>query len=72
MRSLGILLGMIACLFVPSAIFTVIGYKSMMILSKRPTNSAKVMIALITRLVIVSSILMGILTIMLKTLAPKG
>lgn len=66
MRNFLILLSMIVCLFGPTAIFTVVGYKSMKTLSNRPTNSARIMIALITKLVIVTAILTGILSMLLK------
>ena len=71
MRNVLILLAMLLCLFGPTAIFTYVGYKAMRDLSKRPTNSAKVMIALITKLVIVSVILMGLLALMLKFFGDK-
>lgn len=66
MRNIIILLSMILCLFGPSAIFTVVGYRAFRALSKRPTNSARIMIALITKLVITTAVLMLILTMLLK------
>ena len=68
MRSAIILLSMIVCLFGPTAVFTLVGYKSMKVLSDRPTDSARVMIALITKLVIVASVLVTILGLTLKFL----
>lgn len=70
MKSIIILLSMIACLFGPTIVFTIFGYRSMVILARRPPNSAGVMIALIVRLVLVSAVLIGILMFLLKSFAP--
>ena len=69
MKNVIILLGMLACLFGPTGIFTMIGYKSLKEISKRPSTSANVMISLITKLVITTVVLMGVLMVLLKTFA---
>ena len=69
MRNIIILLSMIFCLFGPMTIFALVGRKAMKTLSDRPTNSAKVMIALITKLVIVTVVIMGLLVVLLKSFA---
>ena len=69
MRNVFILLGMMVCLFGPTALFTIIGRKSMEELSKRPTGSGAVMIALITKLIIATAVIVGILVGLLKTFA---
>lgn len=69
MRNVIILLSMFLCLFGPTAIFTYVGLKSMKVLSDHPTNSARIMIALIVKLTIVTSILVGLLSLLLKVLA---
>ena len=69
MKSVIILLGMLLCLFGPSALFTLVGYKALETVSKRPSDSAKVMIGLITKLVIATVVIVGILGGMLKAFA---
>ena len=71
MRNILILLAMLLCLFGPTVIFTFFGYKSMQSLNKRPTDSAKVMIGLITKLIVISGILIGVLALLLKFYAGK-
>ena len=60
---------MMACLFGPMAVFTVVGYKSLEAVSNRPTDSARVMIALITKLVIAAVLIVGVLAGLLKAFA---
>ena len=69
MKNVIILLGMLACLFGPSALFTLIGYKSLEAVSRRPSDSARVMVALITKLVIATVVIVGILAGLLKAFA---
>jgi len=57
---------MAVCLFAPTVIFTMVGYKSLKILSNRPTHSREIMIRLITKLVIATTILMSILGLLMK------
>ena len=71
MRNGLILLGMMLSLFGPTAIFTYFGYKSMQSLNKRPTDSASVMIGLITKLLAVSGVLITVLVLLLKFFANK-
>ena len=69
MRNFIILASMLLCLFGPTGIFTFIGYKSLREISKRPSSSANVMIALITKLVITTVVLVGIQMTLLKIFA---
>ena len=69
MRNVFIILSMFVCLFGPTAIFTLVGLKAMEAISHRPTNSARLMIALIVKLSIVTGILTGILSALLKFFA---
>ena len=69
MRNVIILLGMLACLFGPTAIFTLVGYKSLKQISKRPSQSGGEMIALITKLVITTFVLMSLLMVLMKCYA---
>ena len=69
MKNVIVLLGMMACLFGPTTIFTLVGYKSLEAVSSRPTDSARVMIALITKLVIVTVLIVGVLAGLLKAFA---
>ena len=69
MKNLVILAAMLACLFGPTAIFTLIGYKALQQISKRPSGSANVMISLITKLVITTVILMGLQMVLLRSFA---
>ena len=69
MKNIIILFGMLACLFGPSALFTLIGYKSLETVSKRPSDSAAAMIGLITKLVIATLVIVSVLMGMLKAFA---
>ena len=69
MRNVAILFGMLACLFGPTVVFTWVGRRSMESLGKRPTNSARVMVALITKLLLTAMVLIGLLVLLLKTFA---
>ena len=69
MKNVIILIGMLACLFGPTTVFTLIGYKSLETVSRRPSDSASVMIALITKLVIATVVIVGVLVGMLKAFA---
>ena len=69
MQNVVILLGMLACLFGPSALFTLIGYKSLEAVSRRPSDSARVMIALVSKLFGATIVIMAILGAMLRTFA---
>ena len=69
MKNVIILFGMLGCLFGPTAVFTLVGYSALQAVSKRPTDSAKVMTALVTKLVITSVIIIGVLAGILKAFA---
>lgn len=61
-----IILSMLACLIGPIAIFSLVGYKSLQNLGKRPSNSSRVMTVLIVKLSITGAILMGMLMMLVK------
>lgn len=71
MRVVIIALGMVACLFGPSVVFSVVGYKAMEALAKRPTRGASVMIALITKLLLAGMVTMALLMVLFKLLSKK-
>jgi len=66
MRDVIILLGMLACLFGPTALFTLFGYKALEELGRRPSLSGGVMIAFVTKFTVFAVILIGALIGLLK------
>ncbi len=66
MRDILIFLAMMLCLFGPMALFTILGRKSLDTLGKRPTDSARVMTALIIKLIVAAIVVIGILMALLK------
>ena len=62
---------MLLCLFGPTALFALIGAKSMNALAKRPSNSAKVMVALLVKIIAAAVVIMGMLMGLLKIFAEK-
>ena len=66
MRNLLIFLAMMLCLFGPTALFAMVGYKSMVSLGKRPTDSARVMVALMMKIIAATAVIMGIQMALLK------
>lgn len=69
MRNLIIVLVMLLTLFGPTAIFTLVGYKAMIRLGERPSDSAGIMISLLVSVVITSAVLIGSLIGLLKAFA---
>ena len=63
---------MLVCLFAPTVFFTLIGYKALGQVGRRPSSSAGVLIALITKLVAAASVLIGLQMLMLRVFAPRG
>lgn len=67
MRNVTILFGTLVCLFGPTVLFTLIGYKSMETLAKRPTEGARVMMGLTAKLATTAVVLIAVLGMMLKS-----
>lgn len=57
---------MLVCLFGPMIAFSIIGYKSLQTLGRRPSKASKVMPALVTKVGLAGAILMGILMLLVK------
>ncbi|MEI8344995.1 MAG: hypothetical protein WCG06_02870 [Candidatus Omnitrophota bacterium] len=66
MRNLIVFLGMMFCLFTPSVIFTLVGYKSMMKLGNRPSGGGRVLIPMVARLLITAGVLIAVLVFFLS------
>ncbi len=60
---------MLACLFGPTAVFTLVGSKAIDVLNKRPSAGGKVMIALLVKLIITTAVIMGVQVGLLKAFA---
>ena len=56
---------MLLCLFGPTALFTLVGYKAMEAVGKRPSDSARVMTIMLVKMVITAAVLFGILLTLL-------
>ena len=69
MKTLVVLLGMLACLIGPTAIFTLVGYNALKTVGRRTSSSGRAMVILITKLSITAVFLIGILMVLLKVFA---
>jgi len=65
------MLGMFVCLFGPTVFYTIIGYKALEQVGKRPSHKAAVLTTLITKLVLIAGTMIGILMALLRFFAPQ-
>lgn len=66
MASIVIFSLLLICVFGPMIVFGIVGYKALEELGKRPMRGGGVMIALVTKLVVTSAIIVGILMFVLE------
>jgi|GEM_PF-3946001 len=66
MRELFITLGMLVCLFAPTFLFSVIGYKALERVGKRPSRGGKAMIILVTELTMAAAGVISLQMFLLK------
>ena len=66
MEKVAVILGMIACLVVPTVIFGIVGYKSMETMGRRPSRAGRAIMILILKLAAAAAVLMGILSAITK------
>ena len=60
---------MLVCLFGPTVVFSMVGYKSLQTLGRRPSRASRALTLLVVKLAVTSGILIGLLMLLVKLYA---